>query len=76
MTLLMPHTSIPPISSLSRARAFLAEPQRPAPAAMTMLAAAAILAASALILACSVILGPFWQTKEAPSVAAARIFDR
>jgi hypothetical protein len=67
MTMYMPHSAIPPLSSLDDARRQLTPDRRRKPAALKMLAAAAILALSTLLLAGSVILGPFWQTKDSPS---------
>jgi len=69
MTMYMPHSAIPPLSSLDDARRQLAAERRRQPAALQMLAAAAILALSTLLLAGSVILGPFWQTKDSPPAA-------
>jgi hypothetical protein len=72
MTMYMPQSAIPPLSSLDDARRQLAPEQRRKPAALKMLAAAAILALSTLVLAGSVILGPFWQTKDPPAVVHAQ----
>jgi hypothetical protein len=40
-----------------------------------MLAAAAILALSTLLLAGSVILGPFWQTKDSPTAEKVQVLQ-
>jgi hypothetical protein len=72
MTMYMPNSAIPPLSSLDDARRQLAPERRREPAALKMLAAAAILALSTLLLAGSVILGPFWQTKDLPAAASAQ----
>jgi len=69
MTMYMPNSAIPPLSSLDDARRQLTARRRREPAALKMLAAAAVLALSTLLLAGSVILGPFWQTREAPATA-------
>jgi len=71
MSMYMQQSAIPPLSSLDDARRRLTPERRPKPAALKMLAAAAILALSTLLLAGSVILGPFWQTKDAPAVGQA-----
>ncbi len=71
MTMSMPMSAIPPVSSLDDARRRLTPVRRRQPAALNMLAASAVLALSTLLLAGSVILGPFWQTKDPPSVALA-----
>jgi hypothetical protein len=68
----MPNSAIPPLSSLDDARRQLAAQRRPKPAALKMLASAAILALSTFLLAGSVILGPFWQTKDAPSAVSGQ----
>jgi hypothetical protein len=69
MTMYMPQSAIPPLSSLDDARRQLTPERRRKPAALKMLAAAAILALSTFVLAGSVILGPFWQTKDSPATA-------
>jgi hypothetical protein len=76
MTMYMPQSAIPPLSSLDDARRQLTPERRRKPAALSMLAAAAILALSTLLLAGSVILGPFWQTKDPPQVARAQALGR
>jgi len=76
MSMYMPHSAIPPLSSLDDARRQLAPDRRPRPAALKMLGAAAILALSTLLLAGSVILGPFWQTKDSPPATAVQTLDR
>ena len=38
---------------------------------LPLLGASALLALSALVLAASIILGPFWQTRDSPAVSAA-----
>jgi len=75
MTMYMPNSAIPPLSSLDDARRQLAPERRREPAALKMLASAAILALSTLLLAGSVILGPFWQTKDAPAAARVQGFE-
>jgi hypothetical protein len=72
MTMDMTPIAIPPIDTLDDARRQLNDQRRHKPAELKTLAAAAILALSTLLLAGSVILGPFWQTKDAP---AARALD-
>jgi hypothetical protein len=72
MTMYMPQSAIPPLSSLDDARRQLTPERTRKPAALKMLAAAAILALSTLFLAGSVILGPFWQTKTPPEPAVAQ----
>jgi hypothetical protein len=72
MTMYMPNSAIPPLSSLDDARRQLTSEQRRKPAALKMLAAAAILALSTFLLAGSVILGPFWQTKDAAAASRAQ----
>jgi len=72
MSMYMPQSAIPPLSSLEDARQRLTPERRRKPAALKMLAAAAILAVSALLLAGSVILGPFWETKDAPAATQAQ----
>jgi len=72
MTMYMPQSAIPPLSSLDDARRQLTPERRRKPAALKMLAAAAILALSTFLLAGSVILGPFWQTKDPPLAARAQ----
>jgi hypothetical protein len=72
MTMYMPQSAIPPLSSLDDARRQLTLERRRKPAALKMLAAAAILAFSTLLLAGSVILGPFWQTKDPPAAERAQ----
>jgi hypothetical protein len=72
MTMYMPQSAIPPLSSLEDARRQLTLERRRKPAALKMLAAAAILALSTFVLAGSVILGPFWQTKDPPATAQAQ----
>jgi hypothetical protein len=71
MTMSMPMSAIPPVSSLDDARRQLAPTRRPRPAALKMLAASAVLALSTLLLAGSVILGPFWQTNDPRPAAPA-----
>jgi hypothetical protein len=71
----MPHSAIPPLSSLDDARRQLTPERRREPAALKMLAAAAILAVSTLLLAGSVILGPFWETKDPPQATHAQGFE-
>jgi len=68
----MPNSAIPPLSSLDDARRQLTAQRRRKPAALRMLAAAAILALSTFVLAGSVILGPFWQTKDPPTAIRAQ----
>jgi hypothetical protein len=75
MTMYMPNSAIPPLSSLDDARRQLALERRREPAALKMLAASAILALSTLLLAGSVILGPFWQTKDSPAAASPQTFE-
>jgi hypothetical protein len=75
MTMYMPQSAIPPLSSLDDARRQLAPARRRKPAALKMLAAAAMLALSALSLAGSVILGPFWQTKDPPRATLSQGLD-
>jgi hypothetical protein len=72
MTMYMPQSAIPPLSSLDDARRQLTPERTRKPAALKMLAAAAILALSTLLLAGSVILGPFWQTKNSPAAVSAQ----
>jgi small neutral amino acid transporter SnatA (MarC family) len=76
MTMYMPQSAIPPLSSLDDARRQLTPERRRRPAALKMLAAAAILALSTFLLAGSVILGPFWQTKDSPVVASDQALGR
>ncbi len=68
-----PHAACPADLPLAEARRRLAAPQRP-DGSLRLLGAAALLALSALLLAGSVILGPFWETKDPPAVAMARAF--
>ncbi len=72
MSMYMPQSAIPPLSSLDDARQRLTPERRRKPAALKMLAAAAILAVSTLLLAGSVILGPFWETKDTPAAVQAQ----
>jgi hypothetical protein len=73
MTMYMPNSAIPPLSSLDDARRQLTAERRRRPAALKMLAAAAILALSTFLLAGSVILGPFWETKDPPTAAKTQV---
>ena len=57
-------------ASLAEARRRLATPG-PSSSMLPLLGASALLALSALVLAASIILGPFWQTRDSPAVSAA-----